>query len=143
LAVHYDKDTNSTITWIDKIKNALKGISSEADKTFKQLFKLDEVDFNKLQENNFKDFIEENKLADKSLIRFLEDADIDSKSLESYQQYLKDTGQATLTFTDFTQKAIPVLKSFSASMMSIGVNWLISEAIGAATITFGNLINTS
>lgn len=130
MAIQYDTKTDSTITWIGQIKNALKGISQEADKTFKILYKLDEIDFKKFQDNNFKDFIKENELADKSLVRFLEDTSYGTKDLASYQQYLKDTGKATSTFASITKKAGSVVKGFGAALGSMLITWGISEIIG-------------
>jgi len=142
-AIQYDTKTDSTITWIGQIKNALKGISPEADKTFKILSKLDEIDFKKFQDNNFKDFIKENELADKSLIRFLEDTNIDSKTLGRYQQYLKDTGKATSTFASITKKAGSVIKGFGAALGSMGVMWAISEAIGFVVTNIHDMATAS
>ena len=142
-AIQYDTKTDSTITWIGQIKNALKGISPEADKTFKILSKLDEIDFKKFQDNNFKDFIKENELADKSLIRFLEDTNIDSKTLGRYQQYLKDTGKATSTFSSITQKAGSIVKGFGAALGSMAVMWGISEIIGFVVTNLHDLATAS
>ena len=128
-----------------KAKNGIIEISDEASKLFDKYQKngknLTKSTSKALKLKKFDIFINKNKLADESLIKFLGDTKYDTKDLANYQQYLKDTGQATLTFTDFTQKAIPVLKSFSASMMSMGVNWLISEAIGAGVTVIDNYIH--
>ena len=137
MAVQYDSKNNSWNTWIDTFKNKIPTASNEAKDTFT---KIKEQLEQGLSVDNWDDFIKNNNLADESLTNFLKDANYGTKDLANYQQYLR---QATSTFADFTKKAGSVLKSFSADMMSIGVNWLISEAIGAATITFGNLINTS
>ena len=107
------------------------------------LSQLDDTDYKKLKENNFRDFIKENELADKSLIKFLEDVGNKDKTLESYQQYLKDTGKSTSTFADFTKKAGSVLKSFGATLGSMFVNWAIGKVIDVATTAFDNLANAS
>lgn len=143
LAIQYDTKTDSTITWIGQIKNALKSISPEADKTFKILSKLDEIDFKKFQDNKFKDFIKENELSDKSLVRFLEDTNYSKKNLASYQQYLKDTGKATSTFTSITKKAGNVVKGFGAALGSMVVMWRISEVIGWVVTNLHDLATAS
>lgn len=126
MAVHYDKETDSTITWIGKIKNALKGISPEADRTFKLLGQMSDIEFDKLVDNNFEEFIKENELADKSLITFLSDVNnYGKKNLANYQQYLKDTNQTTSLFSSYTSKAVGVVKSFVTSLASMGVNMAI------------------
>jgi len=127
-AVQFDAETNSTMTWIGKIKNGLKGVSSEADRTFKLFSQMRSAEFNKLKEDNFQEFIKNNKLTDKNLITFLENPDY-IPDLTSYQQYLEDTGNATLNLSSITQKAGSVLKSFGATLGSMLTMWAVSKGI--------------
>ena len=85
-----------------------------------------------MSNRQFNNFITQQNLADESLIAFLRDANYGTKDLASYQQYLKDTGKATSTFSILTSKAGTVLKSFSAAMASMGFNWIIVSLIGLA-----------
>lgn len=96
-----------------------------------------------MEQNKFKDFIADNKLADKSLIEFLEDTDITEKTLESYQQYLIQSGKSTAIFTSFTKKASSALKSLGAEMASMAVNWLIGKVIDLVAIGIDKLGNAS
>ena len=82
-----------------------------------------------IDSNVFDDYIKNQNLADKSLIKFLTDTKYGKKDLESYQQYLKDTGGGISTFTTFTQKAGTVLKSLGAALGSMAVNWAFGQII--------------
>lgn len=92
-----------------------------------------------LSKDTLDNFINKNNLADESLINFLKDANYGTKDLANYQQYLKDTGKATSSFTSFTQKATTVLKSLGAAMASMAINWVIGEIISAAITLYDNL----
>lgn len=82
-----------------------------------------------LHKGGFDNFIKQTNLADESLIDFLKDANYGTKDLASYQQYLKDTGKSTSTFSTFTKKAGSVIKGFGASLASMGVNMAIGVGI--------------
>lgn len=139
MAVQYNSE-KGLVTWLDLLKKQVPEISSEV-KELLELF--NDNSLQGLNNNELKEFFDGLKGSDEEFLTFINTVNSSEDVFKQYQQYLKDTGQATSTFADFTKKAGSVLKSFSAAMMSMGVNWLISEAIGAATITFGNLINTS
>ena len=69
----------------------------------------------------------------------MQDTKYGTKDLTNYQQYLKDTGKATSTFSGTLTKAKGVLKGFGAALASMGVNWAIGEVIGLATELFTSL----
>ena len=92
-------------------------------------------------DNIFDTFIIDQNLADESLIAFLRDANYGTKDLETYRQYLRDTGNATYSFTTLTSKAGAVLKSFGAAMASMGVNFLIGSVVNLAVNLADNWIN--
>lgn len=91
---------------------------------------MSEIEFDKLIDSNFEEFIKDNELADKSLIEFLSGAEsYGKKNLANYQQYLKDTGKATSTFANYTKKAGSVLKTFGAAFGSMFISWAIGKVI--------------
>lgn len=138
LAVQYDSENDSWKTWISRIKSDIPEASQEAQDTFKKL-KL-ELEQN-ISSENIDKWIQSNKLADESLIDFLKDAKYGTKDLDSYQQYLKNTSNETISFSNIVKKAGPVLKSFGASLISIGVNWAIGEIVGIAATAIDNFMN--
>lgn len=146
-AVQYNSDTNSWGGFVSDIYKAIKGRYAFNDEVTKFITTTKDWDFSDIKqklagnEEATDRWINRLELSGEDFKKFLKNWDGTGDIAESYQQYLKKAGQSTLTFTDFTQKAIPVLKSFSASMMSMGVNWLISEAIGAGVTVIDNYIH--
>lgn len=144
MAVQYNKDDNRWSGLLADIYNAKKGIrevSDEATKFFDKTKDWKNTSLVITDENKFNSFIKKMNLADESLIDFLKDTKYGKKDLESYQQYLKDTGKSTSTFTSFTKKAGAALKSFGAAMASMGINWVIGEVIAFVATNiekFGN-----
>ena len=138
LAVQYDSENDSWKTWISRIESDIPEASQEAQDTFKKLKQ--ELEQN-ISSDNIDKWIQSNKLADKSLIDFLKDAKYGTKDLDSYQQYLKNTSNETISFSNIVKKAGPVLKSFGASLISIGVNWAIGEIVGIAATAIDNFVN--
>ena len=123
----------------EDIKNKIPEASDEAKKA------LDDIQKNLSKGfilDSYDEFIKSNNLADESLINFLKDANYGTKDLANYQQYLKDTGKATSIFSGFTQKASVALKSFGATLASIGINWAIGEIISLAIKGFDNLAHS-
>ena len=102
---------------------------------------MSDVEFNKLADNNFQEFIKENKLADKSLTDFLQNANYGTKDLANYQQYLKDTQGRLTGFSGALSKAQGVLKGFGAALGSMGINWAIGEIIGFAANAIDDYIH--
>lgn len=102
MAVQYDSENNSWVTWIDLLRNKVPKASIEAINTFT---KLKEQLEQGIKVDNWDKWIKSQNLADESLINFLKDTEYSKKDLASYQQYLKDTGKSTSTFTTLTQKA--------------------------------------
>lgn len=90
---------------------------------------MNDADLDKLNDSKFHQFIKDNKLTDKNLIAFLESDTGSTKDLATYQQYLEDTGNATLNLSSITQKAGNVLKSFGASLGSMITMWAVSKGI--------------
>lgn len=102
---------------------------------------MSDVEFNKLADNNFQEFIKENKLADKSLTDFLQNANYGTKDLANYQQYLKNTQGGLTGFSGALSKAQGVLKGFGAALGSMGINWAIGEIIGFAANAIDDYIH--
>lgn len=94
-----------------------------------------------IDSNVFDDYIKGQNLADESLIKFLKNAKYGTKDLETYQQYLKDTNQATSHFSSFTEKTMGVLKGFGASLASIGANMAIGILFEALVSHIYNTVN--
>lgn len=148
MAVQYNKDTGwgGFILDIYKAKKGIVDVSNEATKFFDK-YKNNGKDLTQSINNVLKDkngidnFIKQSDLADKSLIEFLKDTKYKTKDLASYQQYLKDTGKSTTTFSSLTKKAGSVLKGFGAALGSMAVNWAIGEVIGLAITGIDYLIN--
>lgn len=140
MAVQYNSDNNSWETWIDVFRNKIPEASNDAKKAFEDIQK-------KLSEgfvlDSYDDFINANKLADESLINFLKDTKYSQKDLTSYQQYLKDAGKSTSTFTTSIKKASTAIKSLGAAMASMAVNWMIGKAIDFVATGIDNLIHKS
>lgn len=90
--------------------------------------------------NGYCDSIE---IADENLISFLQDTKYGTKDLANYQIYLKESSQSTTLFQRVTKTAGTALKSFGATLTSIGIAWLASEAISLAITGLDNLIHAS
>lgn len=138
MAVQYDSENDSFKTWINRIKNDIPEASQEAQDTFKKLKQ--ELEQN-ISSDNIDNWIQSNKLADESLIDFLRDAKYGTKDLDNYQQYLKDTSNTTISFSNIVKKTGPILKSFGASLASMAVNWALGEIIGIASTAIDNYVN--
>jgi len=137
-AVQYNPDKNSWtgfLTDIYKAKKEIIDISSDTDTFFTKYrnskeYLSETISILSNQENGLNNFIAQQNLADESLIAFLRDANYGTKDLAAYQQYLRDTGNATSTFAALTSKAGTILKYLGASTTSIGINLGISAIIG-------------
>lgn len=140
LAVQYNSDNNYWSTWIDIFKDKIPKVSNEAKNALDDIQK-------KLSEgfvlDNYEDFIKSNNLADESLISFLKDVNYSKKDLSNYQQYLKDTGKATSSFSNLTKGAKAAVKSLGAALASMAVMWAITKAIELAAKAIDNLIVTA
>lgn len=75
-------------------------------------------------------FISNNKIADENFKEFLGQIGNAKFDMADYQQWLVKNGKSTLDFSDLTQKAGNVLKSFGAAISSMAINWVIGEVIG-------------
>lgn len=145
--LQYDSDKNAWSGLLVDINNARKGIvnvGEEADKFFSKTksWKPESLsNLSKINDVKFDSFIKQQGLADESLIAFLKDTNYAKKDLANYQLYLKDTGKATTTFATLTKKAGNVLKSFGASLVSMGVSWLAGQAFGLIIKGFDNLFH--
>lgn len=133
MAVQYDSEKGWS-SWLSVFKNQLKDVSEETTHFFQKMSDIgahlthDSIQ-SMIDSNVFDDYIKGQGLADESLIKFLTDAKYGKKDLESYQQYLKDTGGGISAFTTFTKKASTALKSLGAAMASMAVNWAIGKVI--------------
>lgn len=140
MAVQYDKEKGFT-TWFSSIKRDLPIISKEAEKLF------DNISNGIVNFQDVKDFshlFDVYKITDsrKELEEFLKSLDGISDISSSYQQWMIANGKSTSTFTSFTQKAGSILKSFGATLASIGINWAIGEIISLAIKGFDNLAHS-
>lgn len=143
MAVQYNKDTGwgGFILDIYKAKKGIVDVSDEATKFFDKTKNWKNSSLVITDEKKFDSFIKKMNLTDESLINFLKDTNYGTKDLASYQQYLKDTGKSTTTFSSFTKSASSVLKSFGAVLGSMGVNWAIGEVIGLAVTAIDKEVN--
>ena len=145
--LQYDSDKNAWSGLLVDTNNARKGIvnvGEEADKFFSKTksWKPESLsNLSKINDVKFDSFIKQQGLADESLIAFLKDTNYAKKDLANYQLYLKDTGKATTTFATLTKKAGNVLKSFGASLVSMGVSWLAGQAFGLIIKGLDNLFH--
>lgn len=143
MAVQYDKEKGFT-TWLDLLKKEIANVSSEINTLFDNVVsKMTDTQWKQIwkDENGWDNFITKNKIADENFKEFTSTVGNAKFTLEDYQQWLIQNGKATSTFTSFTKKAGSVLKSFGATLASIGINWAISEIISIAIKGFDNLIH--
>ena len=146
MAVQYNSENNSWGGFIVDIYKAKKGIievSNEATKLFDKY--KDKNLSNTMNQvasyNTFDNFIKKNKLADESLIAFLQDTEYSEKTLENYQLYLRNSASATTVFSRGLKTAGTVVKSFAATLGSMAVTFLVSEAISLAISAIDKYIN--
>lgn len=72
---------------------------------------------------------------------FLQTADLSGDIMGQYQTHLQNASVNTSRFSDFISKAKGILKSFGATIASIGVNWAIGEIIGLVSTGINHFIN--
>lgn len=96
---------------------------------------------NGLDKNELKEFFNGLDGVDENFLNFVEKVDSSGNIIEQYQQHLKDTSQATSTFSSFTKKAGNVIKGFTAGLASIGVNMAIGMLFNAAATAIDNWIH--
>ena len=123
---------------MDKLKKQIPEISEET-KSLLELFKDDSL--RGLNNSELKDFFECLNGADDNFMSFIDKVDPSGDIMKQYKQHLIDTGKATSMFSGFTQKATSVLKSFGATLVSIGINWAIGEIISLVAKGFDNLVH--
>jgi hypothetical protein len=120
------------------IKKELPSISEEAKKVFADIEDSVAQGYNPEFTD---DFVGSMELADESLIAFLQDTNYGTKDLESYKQYLINTGKQISTFAKLTKSAGNVIKSFGAALGSMAVNWAIGEVIGTIANAIDQYVN--
>lgn len=131
-AVQYDSENGFT-TWLDKLKKQIPEISDET-KELLDLFKDDSL--KGLSKSELKEFFDGLNGADDNFMNFIDKVDSSGNITEQYQQHLIDTGKATSRFSSFTKKAGSALKSFGASLASMGVTMAIGMALDFAITKF-------
>lgn len=140
--MQYNSEDNSWSNWFTKEK---ANISTEFSSLFTDNFtdgeKYIQLRNQLLDTGKFDEWTDSLKISISTEKEFLKVWDGSGDIFESYQQYLKDTGQATSAFAGFTKKASTALKSFAASMASMAATWLIFEAIGLVFKAFDNWIH--
>lgn len=72
---------------------------------------------------------------------FLQTADLSGDIMGQYQTHLQNASGNTSRFSGFISKAKGILKSFGATIASIGVNWAIGEIIGLVSTGINHFIN--
>ncbi len=131
-AVQYDKENGHFTTWIDLFKKKVVEIKPEVDDLFKSINdgkeKINEIKQNELFNELFDNY--EIKDSRENLEKFFKTVYKGGDVFKEYQKYMKDSGQATTTFTSIAKKAGSVLASFGATIGSMVVNWAIGQAIG-------------
>lgn len=91
--------------------------------------------------NGIDGFIQKHNIADENFKKFWKDIGNAKFDMQDYQQWLIDNGKATSSFASFTAKAGNILKSFGASLASIGVNMLIGMALDGIATSIDNYIH--
>ena len=94
-------------------------------------------------ENGWDNFIKKNKIADENFKEFLGTVSDAKFDMKDYQQWLIENGKSTSIFTNFTKKAGIALKSLSAAMASMAINWAIGKVIDVAATGIDNLIHSA
>ena len=143
LAVQYNSDTNSFVTWLDKLKTETPIVKKEIGDFFEMAnmkgLKLEEL--SKVSNNVFDKFCKDYKIADSDLKQFLKTWDGAGDIFQAFQQYLKNTQGGLTGFSGALSKAQGVLKGFGAALGSMGINWAIGEVIGFAANAIDDYIH--
>lgn len=80
-------------------------------------------------DSDLSNFIRQSNIADENLISFIQTWDRAGDQVEAYRKHLEEAGQTTSRFSGITQDAKNLIKSFGASLLSVGVDWMIGQAI--------------
>lgn len=75
--------------------------------------------------------------------KFLETADLSGDIMEQWQNHIVKSSNKTSRFSKFAEKAGAVLKSFGASLASMGVNMAIGIGFEALISLFNNIANSA
>ncbi len=118
-----------------------KKIPDISDKTKELLELFNDESLKGLSNNELKDFFEGLDGADEDFMKFVDKFDSSKDVFEQYQQHMIDNGKATSTFSSITKKAGTAIKSIGASLASMGVMWLVGEAISLVVKGIDNYIH--
>ena len=143
MAVQYDKEKGFT-TWLDSFKDKIPDVSKEVNVLFDDINK-GITNINDISSDDINKIFDRYKITEwrEDLENFLKSWDGVGDISSSYQSWMIQNGKATSTFTTFTAKAGTVLKSFGATLASIGISWAISEIISFAIKSFDNLAHSA
>lgn len=130
MILNYDKDDGVSFIW-DKFKKEIPEVSSEANKFFEDLAKIQTINPN--IPVDFDGFIKDGNVADESLRNFLKTTDASKISFENYKKYLESAGSGTSKFSSS-------LKNLGGTLLSTFANMAIMYAAGAAIQFVGTKI---
>lgn len=74
---------------------------------------------------------------------FLDDTKYGTKDLSTFKQYLKDNNIAFSGFSKVVNAGKTALKTFGATLASIGITWLAGEALSLVVTGINNLVHAS
>lgn len=74
---------------------------------------------------------------------FLVDTKYGTKDLSTFKQYLKDNNIAFSGFSKVVNAGKTALKSFGATLVSMGITWLAGEALSLVVIGINNLVHAA
>lgn len=137
MVLNYDNN-NGFYSVFDNLKKQIPEVSSEANKFFDDLNKLQKIHPNR--PIDFEGFIKGGNIADESLISFIKTTDSSKISLANYQSYLQSTAKQTTTFATITQKAGSALKTIGGTLLSTFANMAVMYAASAAIEAIGTAI---
>ena len=126
MVLNYDNN-NGFYSVFDNLKKQIPEVSSEANKFFDDLNKLQKIHPN--IPIDFEGFIKDGNIADESLISFIKTTDSSKISLANYQSYLQSTAKQTTTFATITQKAGSALKTIGGAFLSTFANMAVMYAL--------------
>lgn len=137
MILNYDKNNGVSFIW-DKFKKEIPEISSEANKFFEDLAKIQTINPN--IPVDFDGFIKGGNVADESLRNFLQTTDASQISLENYQKYLESTAKSSSKLGNILSELGSIGKSALASLANIGISMAITLAIQAISKVIDNAI---
>lgn len=145
MAVQWDSENGFSgiaVDIFDTIKNKISGVKEElphvTEETQDLLKLLEDPD---ILRYDLKDFFEGIDGADEEFMNFIDDVDLSGDVFEQYQVHLQETANSTTAFQRITTVAGNAVKGLVATLGSMAVTFLVSEAISLAISAIDKYIN--